>query len=250
MSLYHQVYNGEHFSEQHFYEAVQYVLGPESYGYDQEQLENAILDRVDEMGESDAENFWKSLGKVARNVAAGSLKLAAVAAPIAGKIIGGPIGGAIGKAGANLAGMAANAIQAGPQGGQSFFQGFRQRMQGPAQAEIPAAQQYAAGNPTIAQNAGGASGLLLQLLSLINNPQLLGALTQQSLGSVPANQPTEDYSFTEMVESLYSASGNLLKEYYEGGLLDTESYTYDRYGHLVPVDHQRIHQLTESITQY
>jgi hypothetical protein len=258
MSLYHQVYNGESFSEQDFYGAVRYVLGPESYHYNQEQLENAILDRVDVLGESDAENFWRNLGKVARNVGTGALKVVSVAAPVAGNIIGGPIGGAIGKLGGNLAGAAASAIQGNPQGRQQLQQAWqqtRQMGQGLVQQVAPVVQQYVADNPVAvnqpaAQNAAGMQDLLSQLMGLMNNPQLQAALAQQSVGAVPANRPTESHSFTEMVESLYSLSGDLLKEYYEGGLIDTESYAYDRYGQLVPLDNYRVARLTESIAYF
>ncbi|MEM0577620.1 hypothetical protein [Flavobacterium polysaccharolyticum] len=115
MSLYHEVFQGESFSEQDYFEAVRYVLGPEYSNLGESELENVLLSRVDQMSESEAEGFWSSLGNVASSIGSGVLRGVSTIAPMAGTAIGTyfgapQIGGALGGLVSNLAGSGATAL--------------------------------------------------------------------------------------------------------------------------------------------
>ncbi|MEP7095958.1 MAG: S8 family serine peptidase [Flavobacterium sp.] len=115
MSLYHEVFQGESFSEDNYFEAVRYVLGPEYANLNESELENVLLSRVDQMSESEAEGFWFSLGNVASSIGSGVLRGVAAVAPIAGTAIGTyfgapQIGGALGGLVSNLAGAGSAAL--------------------------------------------------------------------------------------------------------------------------------------------
>ena len=88
MSLYHEVFQGESFSEDNYFEAVRYVLGPEYSNLNENELEDVLLSRVDQMSESEAEGFWSSLGNVASSIGSGVLRGVSAVAPIAGTAIG------------------------------------------------------------------------------------------------------------------------------------------------------------------
>ncbi len=137
MSLYNQVFQGESFSEQDYFEAVRYVLGPEYSNLGENELENVLLSRVDQMSENEAENFWSSLGNVARNLGSGVLRGVSALAPMAGTAIGTyfgspQIGGAIGGLVSNLAGSGANALSNYNQQGQ----------QAPPRRHVPQQNQH------------------------------------------------------------------------------------------------------------
>lgn len=115
MSLYQQVFQGESFTEQNYFEAVRYVLGPEYESYPEDLLENELISRVNQMSESEAENFWSSLGNVAKNIGSGLLSGVSALAPIAGSVIGGvygmpQVGSVVGGLVGNLAGAAGGAL--------------------------------------------------------------------------------------------------------------------------------------------
>lgn len=115
MSLYHEIYQGESFTENDYFEAVRYVLGPEYEGLTEDELEDELLSRVNLMSESEAEGFWSSLGNVAKNVGSGILRGVSAIAPIAGTAVGAyfgapQIGGAVGGLVGNLAGSASTAL--------------------------------------------------------------------------------------------------------------------------------------------
>jgi hypothetical protein len=115
MSLYHEVFQGESFSEDDYFEAVQYVLGPEYGHLTEDELEDELLSRVSLMSESEAEGFWSSLGNVAKNIGSGVLRGVSAIAPIAGTAVGTyfgapQIGGAVGGLVGNLAGSASTAL--------------------------------------------------------------------------------------------------------------------------------------------
>lgn len=271
MNLYSQLYPNESFSEQDFYEAVRYVLGDNAQYFTQEQLENALLDRVDMLSEDEAENLWKSLGNIARNVGQGVLKVASVAAPIAGMAVGTAIGGPagaqigsmVGNLAGNLAGAGSDALARKPAAKQKLRQVWQQTKgvvgdvaKQVGQQAVSTVQQYAANNPVqltpqVSQNIGAAQGILAQLTALFQNPQLLASMAQQTLGTASPNAPTDEgYSFAEMIESLHYLTEDLLTEYYENGILPNQDYTYDRYGRLIPLNPSRLAYQTESILNY
>ena len=286
MSLYHEVFQGESFSEDNYFEAVRYVLGPEYANLNESELEDVLLSRVDQMSESEAEGFWSSLGNVASSIGSGVLRGVAAVAPIAGTAIGTyfgapQIGGALGGLVSNLAGAGSAALdnsrQAQPQRRPTPQQQRRpannnnyRRRPAPSQAgqtwsnttryladagraAIPAIQQYVQDNPVqlrpqAAQDINRVQGLYNQLGGIINNPQFQAGQAQQSLGTASPNSPIESHSFAELIESVNYLTENILYEYYNGGLIPTEDYYVDQYGQFVGTNTpNRINRLENSI---
>lgn len=286
MSLYHEVFQGESFSEDNYFEAVRYVLGPEYANLNESELEDVLLSRVDQMSESEAEGFWSSLGNVASSIGSGVLRGVAAVAPIAGTAIGTyfgapQIGGALGGLVSNLAGAGSTALdnsrQSQPQRRPAPQQQRRpannnnyRRRPAPSQAgqawsnttryladagraAIPAIQQYVQDNPVqlrpqAAQDISRVQGLYNQLGGIINNPQFQAGQAQQSLGTASPNSPIESHSFAELIESVNYLTENILYEYYNGGLIPTEDYYVDQYGQFVGTNTpNRINRLENSI---
>ncbi|MFH7015620.1 hypothetical protein [Flavobacterium sp. FlaQc-47] len=285
MSLYHEVFQGESFSEDNYFEAVRYVLGPEYSNLNENELEDVLLSRVDQMSESEAEGFWSSLGNVASSIGSGVLRGVSAVAPIAGTAIGTyfgapQIGGAVGGLVSNLAGSASTALdnsrqqQRRPQPQQQQQQRRPANNYRPAQnpspigqawsnttkyladagrAALPAVQQYVQNNPVqlrpqAAQDIGRVQGLYNQLGGVINNPQFQAGQAQQSLGTASPNAPIESHSFAELIETVNYLTENILYEYYNGGLIPTEDYYVDQYGQFVGTNTpNRINRLENSI---
>lgn len=283
MSLYHEVFQGESFSEDNYFEAVRYVLGPEYSNLNENELEDVLLSRVDQMSESEAEGFWSSLGNVASSIGSGVLRGVSAVAPIAGTAIGTyfgspQIGGALGGLVSNLAGSASTALDNNRQQQQQYRPAPPQRRpaynnrprQNPSpigqawgnttkyladagRAAIPAIQQYVQNNPVqlrpqAAQDIGRVQGLYNQLGGVINNPQFQAGQAQQSLGTASPNAPIESHSFAELIENVNYLTENILYEYYNGGLIPTEDYYVDQYGQFVGSNTpNRINRLENSI---
>ena len=284
MSLYHEVFQGESFSEDNYFEAVRYVLGPEYSNLSEDELEDVLLSRVDQMSESEAEGFWSSLGNVASSIGSGVLRGVSAIAPIAGTAVGAyfgapQIGGAVGGLVSNLAGSASTALdnsrqpqrrQSPPQQNRRPANNNNRRRQAPSpvgqawsnttryladagRAALPAIQQYVQDNPVqlrplAAQDIGRVQGLYNQLGGVINNPQFQAGQAQQSLGTASPNSPIESHSFAELIESVNYLTENILYEYYNGGLIPTEDYYIDQYGQFVGTNTpNRINRLENSI---
>jgi hypothetical protein len=280
MSLYHEVFPGESFSEDNYFEAVRYVLGPEYSNLNENELEDVLLSRVDQMSESEAEGFWSSLGNVASSIGSGVLRGVSAIAPIAGTAIGTyfgspQIGGAIGGLVSNLAGSAGTALdnsraqqnRPAPQQRRPAYNRPRQNpspigqtwgnttryLADAGRAALPAIQQYVQNNPVqlrpqAAQDIGRVQGLYNQLGGVINNPQFQAGQAQQSLGTASPNSPIESHSFAELIESVNYLTENILYEYYNGGLIPTEDYYVDQYGQFVGTNTpNRINRLENSI---
>ena len=271
MSLYHEIYQGESFTEDDYFEAVRYVLGPEYDGLNENELEYELLSRVDQMSESEAEGFWSSLGNVAKNVGSGILRGVSAIAPIAGTAVGAyfgapQIGGAVGGLVGNLAGSASSALSnvnipnstprrqprrqhyGRPTQNRRQNQSNRQLRQtldntanylvNAGRAVLPAVQQYVQDNPVtlnpqVARDVNRVQGLYNQLGGIINNPQFQAGQAQQSIGTASPNAPIESHSFAEIVESLNYLTENILYEYYNDGIIPTEDYYVDDYGQFI-----------------
>ncbi|KQX00724.1 hypothetical protein [Flavobacterium sp. Root420] len=280
MSLYHEVFQGESFSEDNYFEAVRYVLGPEYSNLSESELEDVLLSRVDQMSESEAEGFWSSLGNVASSIGSGVLRGVSAVAPIVGTAVGTyfgapQIGGAVGGLVSNLAGAGSDALdnsrqqqrrpapqrrQAPPQQRRQVPSPVRQAwgnttryLADAGRAALPAIQQYVQDNPVqlrpqAAQDIGRVQGLYNQLGGIINNPQFQAGQAQQSLGTASPNSPIESHSFAELIESVNYLTENILYEYYNGGLIPTEDYYVDQYGQFVGTNTpNRINRLENSI---
>ncbi|CAD0005420.1 MULTISPECIES: hypothetical protein [Flavobacterium] len=283
MSLYHEVFAGESFSEDNYFEAVRYVLGPEYANLNESELEDVLLSRVDQMSESEAEGFWSSLGNVASSIGSGVLRGVSAVAPIVGTAVGTyfgapQIGGAVGGLVSNLAGAGSAALdnsrqqqrRQGPPQQQRRPANNNRRRQAPSplgqawgnttryladagRAALPAIQQYVQDNPVqlrpqAAQDIARVQGLYNQLGGVINNPQFQAGQAQQSLGTASPNAPIESHSFAELIETVNYLTENILYEYYNGGLIPTEDYYVDQYGQFVGSNTpNRINRIENSI---
>ena len=285
MSLYHEVFQGESFSEDNYFEAVRYVLGPEYSNLSENELEDVLLSRVDQMSESEAEGFWSSLGNVASSIGSGVLRGVSAVAPIVGTAVGTyfgapQIGGAVGGLVSNLAGAGSAALDnsrqqqrrpappqqqrrpannnnyrrpAAPSPVRQAWGNTTRYLADAGRAALPAIQQYVQDNPVqlrpqAAQDIGRVQGLYNQLGGIINNPQFQAGQAQQSLGTASPNSPIESHSFAELIENVNYLTENILYEYYNGGLIPTEDYYVDQYGQFVGTNTpDRINRLENSI---
>lgn len=286
MSLYHEVFQGESFSEDNYFEAVRYVLGPEYSNLSESELEEVLLSKVDQMTESEAEGFWSSLGNVASSIGSGVLRGVSAVAPIVGTAVGTyfgapQIGGAVGGLVSNLAGAGSAALDnnrqqqrrpASPQPQRRPVNNAPRRRPAPSpspvrqawnsatryvadagRAALPAIQQYVQDNPVqlrpqAAQDINRIQGLYNQLGGVINNPQFQAGQAQQSLGTASPGSPIESHSFAELIESVNYLTENILYEYYNGGLIPTEDYYVDQYGQFVGTNTpNRINRLENAI---
>jgi hypothetical protein len=120
-----------------------------------EQVRAELIEMTAEFGSDDAENFWRSLGRVAKSVARVAAPVVQAAAPILGTALGGPVGGLIGGALGRAAGAAMGSL--GSRGGRHA----------PARAQLyrrPARATW--------QAPRGAAGASSQLLRLIQDPRI------------------------------------------------------------------------------
>jgi hypothetical protein len=262
MSLYHQIYQGESFSEQDFIEAVRYVLGEDFYDAPVEVLESEIISRTELLSESEAENFWRSIGNVAKTVGSGILRGAAAVAPIAGTVLGAKfgvpqLGAAAGNMVSNLANAGSNAlrqsvrpiprpvyrrpVRAARRGNPELQNAWRDTTRfvaGAGRAVLPALNQYAQDNP-IALNQHSQNDisrmqkLYQQLGNILNSPELQVGQAQQSIGASSPNAPIENHSYTDLIESINYLTENILYEYYNEGFIPQEDYFAEENGQFV-----------------
>ncbi len=243
MSLYQEMYPGEDFSEQDFFEAVRYVF-PETEGFHENQIEEFIMETVSQMSPLEAENFWRKIGNFAKRAGRGILKVASVAAPIVGTAVGGPLGTMIGGVAGNLAGAAANAIPRGRsrrrRGGsrrsrrrrnpalQRAWNQTRQTAANLGRSALSGMNQYARENPYQGSSQSGSQGSpMTRILSrVINNPAFQTRILGSAYGNGnPGEYYESDIEFLEMMESLNYLTENILDDYESIGIsTNAESY--------------------------
>ncbi|AUC75764.1 hypothetical protein [Olleya sp. Bg11-27] len=270
MNLYQEIYHGESFHQEDFYDAARYVFHQELSEAAPEEIDQYLMERISGMTAEEAEGFWSSLGNVAKKVGSGVLKVASVAAPIAGTIIGGPAGAAIGGLAGNLAGAGAKALDRVPnfrsRSGRrrrsrptrsrrtrsrrgrnarnpELRQAWNQTKQfaaGAGRAALKGASRYAANNPV--QAAHRPTGPILGqnsaavLSSVMNNPQFKALLFGRANGQTEfySEDITEnDFDYVDMVETINYLTEDIIAEYYQDDLLDDDSYSIDEAGELV-----------------
>lgn len=106
-------------SQEDFYEAVRVALGPGHENISDEEADHMLGKLLETMSLEEQENFFRSLGRVAKSVGRTVVKALPTVLPVAGSVIGtavgGPAGTAIGGALGNLAGgLAQRATQRRP----------------------------------------------------------------------------------------------------------------------------------------
>lgn len=171
-----------------YQDSVRWLLGPEGETLTDGEVD-LILDRITaEMTPEAAENFFRSIGRAVQSALPAVGQVAQAALPIVGGAVGSALlpgigtalGGALGSAAGGLVGQATRA--AAP------------RQRAPA-ARAPAPPRI----PMPA--AGAAGGAAQQLLGLLNNPQLLGAVANAALGGGGAG-PAGGIDFRQLMGSL------------------------------------------------
>lgn len=266
MNLYQEIYHGESFYEEDFYNAARYAFHQELSEATPEEIDNYLIERVSGMTAEEAEGFWSSLGNIAKKVGSGALKVASIAAPIVGTVVGGPAGAAIGGLAGNLAGAGAKALDRVPDfksrsrstrrrrrpsrqrnrrtnTNPELRQAWNQTKQyavGAGRAALQGAARYATNNPVTPTNTP--TGPLLgrtssaALSSIMNNPQFQALLFGRANGQgeyLPEEISENDLDFLDMVEVVNYLTEDIIAEYYEDDLLDDDTYFIDEQGELV-----------------
>ncbi len=263
MSLYQEVYHGESFSEQDFYDAVRYIFQPEVGESSEEIIDDFLIEKVGEMTPEEAESFWKSIGNFAKKVGSGALKVVSkVAQPIGtavGTAFGVPqLGGMVGGLAGNLAGAGSKALDRIPNFKtrrrrrrtssrrrrrrnpqlRNAWRNTRRHVRGAGRHALRAANRYASRNPIrpryredVEEHVENSPAVLS---NIVNNPGFQAQLFGRANSNIPTENIAEsDYDFLEAVEAINYLTEGIIAEYYENDLLDDNEYLVDDYGELV-----------------
>lgn len=134
------------------------------------QAEAMVLRTMERLSPTEAEDFWKTIQNIGRQVAPIAAQVLPVAAPLIGTAIGGPLGGMIGGAAGQFAGQLLGGGAGRP----------RPAPVGAVAGMVPGLAGGILGVPSPLPS--GASSATAQLLSLIQNPALLQSLVGQLMG--------------------------------------------------------------------
>lgn len=259
MSLYQEVYQGESFTEEDFYNAARYVYQPQIGESTAEEIDDFLIGKVSTMTPEQAEGFWSSLGNVAKKVGSGALKVVSKAAPIVGTAVGTlygvpSLGGMVGGLAGNLAGAGATALDKMPNFQDKPVRRVPRRRKPNRRKPytrdlnrtwnqtkrtlgrvgkhaLHAANDYAAQHPVQPYRRGSNESVLTEFF---NDPVFEAALIRNGFSEGLPGQLTEnDYDFINKVEAVYYLTEGILTEYYENDLLNDEEYFVDEYGELV-----------------
>lgn len=252
MNIYKEVYHGEDFTEENFYDAVRYVFGAEVAGASTEEIDSFLMEQVSQMTTEEAENFWQKIGGFAKKIASGALKVVKTVAPIAGTVVGGmygmpQLGAAAGGMLGNLAGAGSQALnRGGRRGNRGIAQPNPIRTQltqvgqyakGVGQAALNAANQYAINNPypvPAPENPLLSANSAKILSAILENPQFQALLFGKGFSSGNSESfDDSDADFIDMVEAVNYLTENIIADYYESGLVEDDEYYVDEYGELV-----------------
>lgn len=267
MNLYQEIYHGESFQEEDFYDAARYAFHQELSEAAPEEIDRYLIERVSGMTAEEAEGFWSSLGNIAKKIGSGALKVASVAAPIAGTAIGAAygmpqLGSMAGGLVGNLAGAGAGALDKVPDfksrrrrrrrrsrrrrsqvnpALRNTWRQTKQTLRGVGQAALQGANRYAAKHPVTPTNRP--TGPIFNkssaktLSTVVNNPQfqalLFGRANSRKENIYPEDITENDFDYLEMIEAINYLTEDIIAEYYEDDLLDDDSYSLDEEGELV-----------------
>ncbi len=270
MSLYQEVYHGESFSEEDFYDAVRYIFQPEIGESTTEEIDDFLIETVSEMTPEQAESFWKKIGNFAKKVGSGALKVVSKVAQPVGTAVGAAygvpqLGGMIGGLAGNLAGAGSKALdripdfktrrrrrRTSPRRNRSSYRRrsrrnpelrnawrhTRRTLGRAGRHALRAANRYAAQNPVRPRYREDVESFEdntpAALSNVVNSPGFQALLFGRSNGNIPTENITEsDYDFLEAVEAINYLTEGIIAEYYENDLLEDDEYLVDDYGELV-----------------
>ncbi len=206
-----------------------------------EDWRNASSEQIDAMLESvtrgmtiaEAESFWNSVAKIGRQVAPVAGQVLGVAAPLIGGAIGGPAGAAIGNVAGRYAGQALGSLGA-PASRPFTPVAPSASAQGMQPAPAPIAPPPATAPPPSTALPGGSSATA-QLLSFLQNPQLIRSILGQLMGSAgQSTQPVGASGSGAPFGAFMNALGVLANQAAAAAAEDDSSeYLYDSEGHLL-----------------
>jgi hypothetical protein len=199
-------------------EALRSALSEQWQNASPEALDALLQEVTRGMTLEEAENFWKTLGNIGRQIAPVAGQVLGVAAPIVGGAIGGPVGAALGGVAGRFAGQALGSFgRPGPSNA-------------PARPAPRTAPRSAAPVPP------GGSSATAQLLSFLQNPQLLQSILGQLMGAAGRGaQPVGASGASAPFGAFMNTLSVLANQAASESVADSESttYMYDEQGHLL-----------------
>jgi hypothetical protein len=185
------------------YEALRPLLTEDWRDAPPGEIEALLDDITSSMTAEEAESFWSTVSNIGRSIAPIAGQVLSVAAPIVGGAVGGPVGAALGNTVGSLAGGALSSLGGRPAAPVAaavraplsaavagVANAATRAIPGIAAAAVPVAAAVApaitAVAPAVAAplaGAGAGSSATSQLLSLLQNPQMLQSMLQQLLGA-------------------------------------------------------------------
>ncbi|UZO82325.1 hypothetical protein NBT05_07575 [Aquimarina sp. ERC-38] len=277
MNLYEEVFHGESFSEEDFYEAARYAFHQELYDASQEDIDEYLIEQISEMSPEEVAEFWGKLKNIAKKVGSGVLKVASVAAPIAGTALGAKFGAPhlgkmVGGMAGNLAGAGAKALDRNiRRSGRSYRRrrgGSRRRLdprvrgvlrrsgrhlRRAGRAAIRGANRYAAQNPVRPRYRWGEDfneNSSATLSKVIDNPQFQALMFGRAHGDSHTENITEnDYDYIDLMETVNYLTEGILADYYKEDLLDDDTYAVNEYGELIVNNPEERAERAESLIE-
>jgi hypothetical protein len=222
------------------YEAIRPLLAEGWRNADPEQIEALLENVTRSMTREEAENFWSTISNIGRSIAPIAGQVVGVAAPLLGGAIGGPVGASLGGTLGSLAGGALSSL-----GGRPATPLRAPAVASPIRAPLPVAGALATAAPTLSlapapSATTAATSASSQLLSFLQNPQLLQSLLQQLLGgagggAVPVGSAGAAAPFGAFMNALSVLAGRAAAEA-ESESTDS-SYLFGANGELIADPH-------------
>lgn len=235
------------------YEAIRPALGEAWQRAEPEQIEALLREATRHMTVEEAENFWSTLASVGKQIAPVAAQIAPIAGQVIGGIYGGPAGAAIGGSVGQFAGQALGSLAGTPQGPRPAPTPPMAPPSPPAPA--PFATPLAAlplnalppglgtvPRPPVATApvpqpvGGGGTSATTQLLSFLQNPQLLQSILGQLMGSAGRSEtPVGNGGATAPFGAFMNTLGVLANQAASESLVESPnaSYLYDSQGRLL-----------------
>ncbi|WP_227370556.1 hypothetical protein [Halomonas sp. M20] len=161
-------------------------ISPVYRGMEDDQVDEALSEALDEMTPEEIEGFFSSLGRVAKGLGRTLVRAAPKILPVVGGAVGTVVGGPMGTAvGSQLGGIAGGLVGRATQGGSRRRP--RRRTSTPARTARVSRRIRRRGPGRRPRRRSASDNAAAQLLSLIQNPSFLRSLTARLLGDSQAS---------------------------------------------------------------
>mgnify|MGYP007082235948 FL=1 len=161
-------------------------ISPVYRDMDDDQVDEALSEALDEMTPEEIEGFFGSLGKVAKGLGRTLVRAAPKILPVVGGAVGTVVGGPVGTAiGSQLGGIAGGLVGRATQGKSRHRP--RRRISAPTRAAHASRRIRRRGLQRRPGQRAVNNNTAAQLLSLIQNPSFLRSLTARLLGDSQAS---------------------------------------------------------------